>query len=192
MFVRFPTICLAAWLATMSYVAADEFRLIDEDQVREKFENSITLLNENISSQDPPAYILKNATVELSVTNGVDGSISGKIPIGVVGASFSGEYSELTTNVRTYTYTPRNTVPTNFDDLGVLSFLIDLQKDAANTMNGMGLTSAKYAESFVAGINGEGKLEFFGLLSLGAEVSVKNSHKMVFVFCLQGADGGCI
>lgn len=171
---------------------AQETVLLDESAVREKFEVSMSLLNEFISTQAPPKYILDSVTVDFSVTTGADGSVSGKIPVGIAGVSFEGAYSALDTISRSYTYTPAATIPTTFDDLGVLEFFNELQADAAHTMGGMGLSSAEYSETFYAALNGEGKLEFFGVAAIGGSINTTNSHRMTFRFCLQGVDGSCV
>lgn len=175
-------------------IAAQEVLFLDTDEMRGKFETSLAVIREYLEVQDPPKYHLNKAVIEFSVTTGADGSVAGKIPVGIVNVSFEGEYGQVATSREKYEYVPRDSVPVNFDDLGIAEFLSGLQKRVNEDLakSGFVVTSATHTEEFVAAMNGEGKLEFFGLASVAANAEAKNSHKMTFHFCLLGNDGACI
>lgn len=187
------TTALAALLICISPVRADEVLFVDTDIVREKFETSLTIIKEHLEAQSPPRYHLHIAEIEFAVTTGADGGVEGKIPIGVVNVSFDGEYGQVHTTRQSYSYVPRDSIPTNFDDLGVAAFLVKLQEDIADKYRTADFvpSRATRSEEFVVAMNGEGKLEFFAVAALRASVQIKNSHKATYKFCLLGNDGNC-
>ncbi len=172
---------------------AQEVELIDPDDIREKFETSLTVIKEHLETIDPPRYFMHKAEISFAVTTGMDGNIEGKIPVAVGSVSFDGNYGEVRTKRETYTYSPRTSIPVNFEDLGVVAFLTGLQEDVGGRLQDTEflVTGAEHEEEFVIVLSGEGKLNFLSVLSFGVGVEVQNSHKMTFHFCLLGNDGQC-
>ena len=174
-------------------LSAEEVIFFSPDEVREKFETSLTIIKQHLETQNPPRYFMYKAEIAFSVTTGADGSVEGKIPAGVVNVSFEGKYGQLSTAHRTYVYRPRSSIPVNFEDLGVAKFLAELQESVGNDLRSADhvVAQAKLTEEFIIVVSGEGKLEFFAIAAIGASVEARNSHAMTFYFCLLGNDGNC-
>ncbi len=193
--MRASALLIAALLSAYPSAALpQEIRLIDTETVRDKFETSMSIAREYLATVDPPKYHLYKAAVTFSVTSGADGSVSGKIPAAIVSAAFTGKYGEISTVTKTYTYMPRDSIPVNFDDFGVLAFVSDLQSDIKEQLRESDhvVTNAELEGEFVVMAAGEAEITFLAVASLGVDVEVKNKHKMTFYFCLLGNDGQCI
>jgi hypothetical protein len=186
-----------AWLLTVlvtltpSVAAGIEIELIAKDEVASKFETSLAILKEKIDDQEPPKYILYKAEIEFALTNGLDGKIQGKIPL--VG-ELSGEYGDVSTTRTKFTYQPRPTIPVNFKDSGVVSFLNSIQEKVRLDIENSSfvMTKAEYDEEFIISVDGEGKMSFLSVASVSGHIELKNAHKAKFYFCLMGNDGSCV
>lgn len=185
---------LAVFALFTSPVTAKEFSLIDTAAVTTKFENAMALARETLLRYPKPRYLVYKVVASFSVTNGLDGSVEGKIPVGVVSASFKGEYEQISTRKETFTYVPTTTIPTNVEDFGVLAFINQIQSKVSTDLKTKPfvVSRAEHEEEFVVGIDGEGKLSFFSIVDVGGHADLKNSHKITFYFCLFGNDGKCV
>lgn len=173
---------------------AKDISLIDTAAVTAKFENAMALGRETLLRYPKPRYLIYKVAVSFSVTNGLDGNVAGKIPVGVVSAEFKGEYEQVSTRKESFTYVPASTIPTTVEDFGVLAFINRIQeKVSADLKTKVFVVSrAEHEEEFVVGIDGQGKLSFFSIVDIGGAVNLKNSHKIAFYFCLLGNDGKCV
>jgi hypothetical protein len=180
-------------LAYATAAQALNVSLINTDVITNKFENSMAIAKQLLDRFPPPKYMIYKIVVTFSVTDDLEGSGEGKIPVGVLSAGFKGDYEKLTTRKQSFTYVPTATIPTNIDDFGVLRFINQIQaKVSADLKTAPFVRSrAEYEEEFVVGVGGDGNLSFLGVASLSGSVRVKNSHTIKFYFCLMTNEGKC-
>jgi hypothetical protein len=187
-----PMLCL---LALTGAARADEYVFVDTAVVTDKFETSLRVLKERLDSESPPKWMLYKAEVTFSKASGIDGEADAKIPVLIAEAEVSGEYQQLSTTTETVVYTPRATVPVNFDDSGLLEFLTRIHQEAREEMQAESdflPTRATFEDEFFVRMDAGGKLSFFSIFSVGGGGELKNSHQFRFHFCLVGNDGACV
>ncbi len=115
-------------------VAAKDLSLIDTAAITSKFENSMAIAKETLRRFPPPRYLIYKVVVTFSITDGLDGAIEGKIPVGLVSIGFKGDYEQVKTKKQTFTYVPNTAIPTNVEDFGVLAFIIKFRKNFLPTL----------------------------------------------------------
>lgn len=174
---------------------AEEFVLLEPESITEKFETSLRVLKERLDAEPPPRYMLYKAEVTFSKSSGMDGQIEGRIPVLLAEAEVTGAYQQLATASETLVYTPRPTIPTNFDDSGLLDFLGRIHAEAREEIAAESAfipTRAIFEEAFFIQVDGEGKLSFLSVASVSGGVELRNAHQFRFHFCLVGNDGTCV
>lgn len=185
--------CLGTNLDNVAH--AQDFVLLDSDQITEKFETSLSVAKELLDARSPPKYLLYKAEATIAKTNGLDGKIAGKIPALLVSAEIAVDYYNVTTTTEQLVYLPATSIPTNFDDLGVGEFVTRIQdkfEDDLASGSAFVVARASLEHSFLIKVEGTGKLTFLSVVSVEGEIEVKNVHTIVFHFCLVGNDGECI
>ena len=68
--------CLVADVGTSAH--AQDFVLLDSEQITEKFETSLLVAKELLDARSPPKYLLYRAEATIAKTNGLDGKIAAR------------------------------------------------------------------------------------------------------------------
>ena len=113
---------------------AQDFVLLDSEQITEKFETSLLVAKELLDARSPPKYLLYRAEATIAKTNGLDGKIAGKIPALLVSPELAIDYYDITTTTEKLIYVPTSSIPENFDDLGVGEFVTRIQDKFENDL----------------------------------------------------------
>jgi hypothetical protein len=166
---------------------------ISLNDLKNLIEIEITKANEIIEEEKLPRYKLTKVEIEISVS--VEALKSGKVQIPVlpVKAEIGGEYTNIKTSKNTYHYQPKDSVPVGKSPkFGLQDFVLQLHRDLKSDMSNSTfvVTRADHEMTFVIRQKIGGGFSFFDAISLGANKTTANTHRIKFSYCLVGKEDG--